>query len=249
MYISDVIEKAKALFPAEYTVEEYLKWCDELSSDIRKNYDIVYDTIKVNSPEVLLPEGVSVNEVSKIIADGKELRKTNLRDFGFMYEYGEKGRTIKKCDGTPTEFEIIYAVPHYPVRYINEDGIAVFSGNSFVCDKPFLTGDTVKITDGDKEYIVHITDIDGEVFFYGSSEIPEGERNVHFYREIIEKTLLPAPYDVAYVDFVSAMAAMYQRDSGAYKSFMDRFNEKMRDYRMYLTRNMPRPKTRFINWY
>lgn len=249
MYISDVIEQAKALFPSEYTAQEYLKWCDELSADIRKNYDIVYDKFTVNSSEVLLPEEISVNEIAKIIADGKELKKTDLRDFGFIYEYGEEGRTIKKADGIPSEFEIIYAVPHYPTRYINEEGIAVFSGNRFTCDKPFLTGDTVKITDGGKEYTVHITDMENDVFFYGGAEIPDGEREVSFCREITEKTLMPAPYDTAYIDFVNAKVAMYQGDNAAYRSFMEQYNEKMKDYRMYITRNTPRIKSRFKNWY
>ncbi len=249
MYISDCIEQAKALFPTEYTVEEYLRWCDELSSDIRKNYDIAYDQITAHSPEVLLPEEVSVNEIAKIIVDGKELKKTDLRDFGFEYEYGERGRTLRKRDGLPSSLRIIYAVPHTATRYINEDGIAVFDGNTFTCEKPFLVGDTVKITDGEKEYTVHITDMEGNMFFYSGEEIPHGERKVGFFREITEKTLMPAPYNTAYIDFVNAKAALYQRDKGAYSSFMEQFNEKMKDYRMYLTRHMPRGKSRFINWY
>ncbi|MBQ7975291.1 MAG: hypothetical protein IJ300_06350 [Clostridia bacterium] len=250
MYISDVIEQAKALHPSEYTVPEYLRWCDELSSDIRKNYCFVYDKITVHSPEILLPEGVSVNEISKITADGKELKKTDLRDFGIEYEYGLQGRTIKKTDGTASDFEIVYAVPHTPTRYINEDGTAVFSGNSFSCGSPvFVTGDTVKITDGDEAYTVHITDVDDGVFFYSGAEIPEGERQVHFYREITEKTLIPAPYDTAYMDYVNAKVSMYQGDSAAYRTFTEQYNEKMKDYRMYLTRNMPRIKSRFKNWY
>ena len=249
MYISDCIERAKALFPTEYTVQEYLMWCDELSADIRKNYDIVYDMITADSPEVLLPEGISVNEIAKIIADGKELKKTDLRDFGFEYEYGDRGRILRKTNGASGSFEIIYAVPHHPIRYTDEEGIAVFAGNTFTCDKPFLTGDTVKITDGSDEYTVHITDMEGNVFFYGGAEIPEGERTVRFYREITEKTLIPAPYDTAYIDFVNAKAAMYQGDNSAYRSFMEQFNEKMKDYRLYLTRHMPRVKSRFMNWY
>ena len=249
MYISDVIEQAKALHPTEYTVEEYIRWCDELSSDIRKNYEIVYDKITVNSSEVLLPEGVSVNEIAKITADGREIKKTDLRDFGFLYEYGERGRTVKKADGTPSRLEIVYEVPHHPTRYINEEGLASFSDSSFISDKPFLTGDTVRITDGGEEYTVHITDTEGNVCFYTGAEIPDGERKVQFYREITEKTLLPAPYDTAYMDFVNAKASMYQGDSASYRSFMEQFNKKIRDYRMYLTRHMPRTKSRFINWY
>ena len=249
MYISDVIERAKALHPTEYTVEEYIRWCDEVSADIRKNYDVIYDKFKVNSAQVLLPEDVSINEVAKVIVDGKELKKTDLRDFGFIYEYGERGRVLKKADGIPSELEVIYAVPHVPIRYIDEDGAAVFSEGSFVCGIPFVAGDTVRITDGDTDYTVHITNSDENTFFYRGEEIPEGERTVRFYREITEKTLLPAPYDTAYMDYVNAKASLYQGDQEAYRSFMEQYNEKMKDWRMYLTRNMPRIKSRLKNWY
>ena len=249
MYISDVIERAKALHPTEYTVEEYIRWCDEVSADIRKNYDVIYDKFKVKSAQVLLPEDVSINEVAKVIVDGRELKKTDLRDFGFIYEYGERGRVLKKADGIPSELEVIYAVPHAPIRYIDEDDAAVFSEGSFVCGIPFASGDTVKITDGDTEYTVHITDSDENTFFYRGAEIPEGERTVRFYREITEKTLLPAPYDTAYMDYVNAKASLYQGDQEAYRSFMEQYNEKMKDWRMYLTRNMPRIKSRLKNWY
>ena len=250
MYISDVIERAKALHPSEYTTKEYLQWCDELSADIRRNYDIQYGKIKANSSSVLLPENVSIHDISKIIMDGRELKKTDLRDFGIEYEYLPDGKLLKKTDGSISDFEIIYATAYTPIRYIDEDMDVCFSGNSFTCPgAAFMVGDTLKITADDTVYTVHIIDIGDGGFVYEGDSVPEGEKRAHVYREITDKTLLPAPYDSAYMDFINAKIALYQGDADAYQSFMSQFSTKLSDYRSWLTRNMPRTETKFKNWF
>ncbi len=246
MYITDVIQKAKQLHPTEYTDKEYLDWCDELSADIRNNYNIQYATIKCNAPEVLLPEGVDINRISKIIMDGHELKKTDLRDFGIDYAYFVEGRGIRKTDGSASDYEIIYALPHLPTRYINKEADVEFGDQSFSCtEATFAVGDSVKVDD---TYNVLITDVGENVFHYSGDIIPEGKRKAKLFLEITDKTLLPPPYDTAYMDFVNAKASLYQGDTAAYKTFMGQFNSKMLDYRSYLTRNMPRSEARFINW-
>ena len=249
MYIADVIEKAKALYPSEYTVKEYVQWCDELSADIRRNYDIQYDKLKESSVSVMLPEDVSINDISKIIMDGRELKKTDLRDFGLEYEYLSNGRVLKKTDGMVSDFEIIYAIPYTPIKYIDEDMDVAFAGNSFICHgASFVAGDTLKITHDGTVYTAHIMETGDGNFTYAGDSISDGEKKVHVYREITDKTLLPAPYDSAYIDFVNAKVSLYQGDRNAYTTFMGQFNSKINDYRQYLTRNMPRVECKWQNW-
>lgn len=248
MFISDVIEQAKALYPAEYTVKEYLTWCDELSADIRRNYDIRYGSIKACGTQVFLPPNVSVNDISKIIMDGRELCKTDLRDFGIDYIYTGGNRVLQKRMDAPSEFEIIYAVPHAPVRYIDANAPGEFNESFFSCPLSFKEGDSVKIGLGEREYAVFITKAD-KVFYYSGDTLPVFSGEAHFFREIQDKTLLPAPYDTAYVDFVNAKVALYQGDRNGYKNFTEQYNTKMSDYRQYLTRVMPRIKSKFINWF
>ena len=249
MYITDVIKQAKALHPSEYTDMEYIKWCDELSADIRRSYDIKYKRISSSGARVMLPENVTVNDVSKIIADGKELKKTDMRNFGFSYDYSKDGVVIERSGESPGTFTVIYACPYIPLRYINLDGSAVFGEGEFMAEPDFYIGDTVKITDGHTVYTVHITGFTEGGFTYTGDAVPPGEKQVHFYREITDTTLLPAPYDSAYIDFVNAKVAMYQGDENGYKTFIGQYNRKISDYRHYLTRNMPRKEAKVKNWF
>ncbi len=249
MYITEVIKQAKALRPSEYTDVEYIKWCDELSADIRRNYDIKYKSISSSGAKVMLPENVTVHDISKIIADGKELKKTDMRDFGFTYDYSEGGAVIKRSGENPGSFTVIYACPYTPLRYINLDASAVFGEGVFEAEPDFYIGDTVKITDEDTVYTVHITGFTEDGFTYTGDVVPTGEKQVHFYREITDKTLLPAPYDSAYIDFVNGKVSLYQGDVDGYKTFIGQYNRKISDYRYYLTRNMPRKEAKIKNWF
>lgn len=72
MYITNVIEIAKKLHPSEYSVEEYIRWCDELSAEIMRNYNESYSEKTETGSCVLLPPGIDIDDISKIIMDGKE---------------------------------------------------------------------------------------------------------------------------------------------------------------------------------
>ncbi len=249
MYITDVIKQAKALHPSEYTDLEYIRWCDELSADIRRNYDIEYGSISSSGAKIMLPEGITINDVSKVVADGRELKKTDLREYGFTYDYSEKGSVIKRSSLAPQSFTVIYSCPHKPLRYIDEKINALFEEGIFKAEIDLCIGDTIKITEGEAVYTVHITNFAEEGFVYEGDSVPAGEREVHFYREITDSTLIPAPYDSAYIDFVNAKVSLYQGDESAYRTFMGQFNRKMNDYRCYLTRNMPRTEAKTKNWF
>lgn len=249
MYITDVIKHAKELYPSEYTDEEYLRWCDELSADIRRNYDIKYSSITSSGASILLPAGVTINDVSKVIADGKELKKTDLRNFGFSYDYSEKGNVIKRSGEAPQDFTVIYASTHRALRYINEKKRCEFGKGYFKVELDLFIGDTIKITDGRYVYTVNITDITDEGYVYAGDNVAIGTREVDFYRVITDQTLMPPPYDSAYIDFVNARVSLYQGDDSAYRTFMGQFNRKINDYRCYLSRNMPRTDAKIRNWF
>lgn len=253
MYITNVIEIAKKLHPSEYSALEYIRWCDELSAKIMRNYNESYSEKTETGSCVLLPPGIDIDDISKIIMDGKELVKTDLRDFGIDYRYSARGRELKKNDGTVSEFRIIYRTPHDPIRYIDTDAAFTFGDGYFMCgDIDVYSGDTLTITSGEDTYTVYVIDIiaeeDGAHYLYDGDTVPEGTRTVHVYREIQDMTLLPAPYDSAYIDFCNAKVSLYQNDSAAYNAFMSQYTSKMSDYERYITRNKARVKRKFMNW-
>ena len=262
MYITDAVKQAKELHPNEYSVRECIRWCDELSSDIRRNFDERYATKTVTgAASVLLPSGVDITDISKIIMDGRELDKTDLRDFGITYEYCPKGRILKKNDGSVSDFEIIYRQPYVPIRYIdmskvltrqypNEYFTLHNGGGVRMTDSDIYVGDTLTITAGPNKYTVHITGIeDSYKFYYTGSSLPNvAGLGVNIYREIQDETLLPPPYDTAYIDFINAKVSLYQGDPEAYATFAAQYTEKLEDYRRYMNLNKPRVKKKIINW-
>lgn len=250
MYITEVITSAKSLYPSEYSLKEYLRWCDELSADIKRNYDITYNLLESTNGTAILPEGVTINDISRIVADGAELRKTDIRDAGYICEYGERGRVYKETGEAPKNLKIYYAVPYTPIRYVDEDVSLTFMPHGFsggIID--LREGDFIKITIDNTEYKGVVDGFDGESYKFTGDTLPQGTFMAHIYREIMEKTEMPAPYDTAYIDFVNAKAAFYEGDKNAYASFMSQFNSKFKEYSNYITRNKPRVKSKFYNWY
>ena len=253
MYITDVIQKAKELHPNEYTVKECIDWCDELSSDIMRNYAETYNKINVGAVhEVSLPENVNIDDVERIVMDGLELDKTNLLGFGVKWEYGPNGRVLKKTDGGISDFEIIYKLPHTPIRYIDSDCEITVSDGYFMCDDiGIFAGDTLKIKSGQNVFTVHITDIltdnDGTKYYYSGDTLTGGKVNIK--REIQDVTLLPPPYDSAYIDFVCLKVSLYQGDESGYQAFASQFASKMNNYSAYITRSKPRERKRIKNWW
>lgn len=253
MYITEAIERAKQLHPNEYSVKECIDWCDELSSDIMRNYNEQYGKITAGAAhEVLLPENVLIEDVARVIMDGKELDKTNLLGFGVQWEYSVHGRTLKKTDDGVSDFEIIYRQPHIPTRYIDTDCEITAGDGYFKCDDiGIYAGDTLKIKSGESEYTVYITDIvtgdSGTKYMYSGDTLTSG--NVNIRREIQDMTLLPAPYDAAYIDFLNMKVSLYQGDESGYQAFTAQFSAKMSDYSAYINRNKPREKKKIINWW
>lgn len=56
-----------------------------------------------------------------------------------------------------------------------------------------------------------------------------------------DETVVPAPYDSMYVDFVLAKCFYHQHDWGSYNQHMSAFNAKLEDFsKWYIARNMPK---------
>ena len=251
MYVIDAVYRAKELRPNEYTIEECLKWCDGLSADIMRNYDIKYQTLRYETNEVQLPQNVTIHDIAQIRIDGKLIPKTTLIDYGVDYKYTIDGIRFRMHDDSIKEFEIIYREPYFPIRYIDKDITVTFSDseNTFTLpeDIGLWVGDTVTIKSGDETVSLNITGIDGNTYaFAGTKPTASGS---HIFRKIQEITLMPPPYDETYVDLICAKVSLYQGDTNSYSNFINEYNTKLSDYRRWLTRSMPREKQKIINWW
>ncbi len=252
MYITEAIEKAKSLHPNEYSISECIDWCNEFSAELSKNFE--FDCICLNfggKDEILLPSGIDICDILRIYADGKLIRKTDLQDYGYIISYGENGRYFKKESDAAHDIEIICTKPYVPIRLIDKDATAEINGSQIKCNENIFVGDTLNITYNGETNTIFITGIsksENNVFTFEGTAGFTGEENVHIKREITEKTLLPSPYDTAYIDFICAKCALYQGDSETYNTFAAQVIQKLDGYRLYLSRNMPRPKAKIYNW-
>ena len=67
-----------------------------------------------------------------------------------------------------------------------------------------------------------------------------------------DETVIPAPYNLMYIDFILAKCCYYQRDYDAYNQHITAFNSRLDDYaRWFIERNMPvrESKNRVNNWW
>ena len=78
---------------------------------------------------------------------------------------------------------------------------------------------------------------------YAKSYNQEGEQEefVPISDVLSEVTLIKAPYDEMYVDFLLAKCCYYQRDYDGYNQHIVAFNSRLEDFsKWYIRRNMPK---------
>jgi len=251
MYITKAINTAKTLRPDEYTIEEYIAWCNELSCDLYLNHQKEFEKIKVhNSNQITLPENVDIYMIEKIIADGKELKKTDLYDFSNMYLYQKRGRNVFKAPSSVSDIEIIYQKPYIPIRTIDETVTVKTTPDTFETeDIGIYEGDTLVFSSGDDRYEIHVISNEGNVYNYSGDTLPDGISEYNIKRKILEKTVCPPPFDYMYVDFLIAKSALYSGDSNAYKNHMAAFSLKQAEYANWVARRRGLREKKLINWF
>ena len=92
MKIMRAIEKADALCPNPYTLEEKLDWCDEVTAEIRRNILKEYDVIEteINSRgELDLPDDIPFDRIEVVHLNGQMLNKQDFRSF--VQNFDENG--------------------------------------------------------------------------------------------------------------------------------------------------------------
>lgn len=82
MYIGEVIRRAQSYYPSEYDINEMYSWCDEVSSMLAiedRNVFVKEILYPDSKGQILLPANVGFENVISVSADGKTLKKEDLR--------------------------------------------------------------------------------------------------------------------------------------------------------------------------
>lgn len=271
MYINDVLRKVRKYYPSEYEPEEMYGWCNEVSSKLsveerqiyrRKNLPIADDGT------VLLPEGVDILNIERIIAGGTELTKEDMRNGGLVRVHSDSGSDMLVLEEPLCGSKIatvIYLEPYTPIRMIKYIGKLVFypgddAAIGINMTSEFIPGDILKIAIGEERHKnipvmaieypsepggMHLLKIPKECMPYDTQKETDGI----ITRTITEKTVCDAPYDSMYVDYLLMKISEYQRDWTAYAQYKQSYESLCGDYRKYVEERKPSKETYWKCWW
>lgn len=265
MYINEVIKLARNYLPSEYSITELYKWCNEVSAMLVIEDRCTYKEKILpiaNDGTVLLPEGVSFENVERIISGSEVIAKHDLRTASkAIYVKGRNGFIINRrtphMSGTA---RVIYLAPYEPIRLIKYKGtMTADAENKTIGIKrcEFIPGDILRITAGDIKleeiYLMSVDYADDGTAILGVegdlSALPETSEDVTITRHITEKTVCDAPFDDMYVDYILAKINLFQRDMQEYNQYMTAFNSRLAAYKEWLVNHMPQGESVLKNWW
>lgn len=239
MYLTDVIRIADELCPNPYTEEEKWHWVDEVSAllcqEYRKHYQMV--TCVLNNGCLYLPQDTEIEQIDGMWCDGVRLDKSDFHSDCS----GGAAKLWNPSLSSGKKIRISFLKSHIPVRRY------VLEGNWDTAPH-LLKLRTPDIAERDDLEITVQFDKDGNpdwekafrCFVVGLSEAgthlvqdtftAETKKHMAIRRVITDTTVLPAPYDNAYVEYLLAKMAFYQRDHEGYQAHMAQFNAALEAY-------------------
>ena len=247
MKLTEVIRRAKELYPHHYTDEEVLSWCWELTGEIYDKYKKLYTSVEWVAPdkesqtdEFVLPPGILWEDVEAVYADGRKLAKVDERSFCKEYA-GKQVKIIYRLRPEP------YVTP---VLTEGSEGEFAVAGNTITIEAAvqFVPGERLDIWRGDgeaKRYTVF--DKVGYVYTLDSEISTDGEGLYAVQKVLDAVTPVPPPHDMMYIDYVLAKVVYYQNDLEGYNKHMAMVNAHMSDYAYWYKQTNPIRQTRFVH--
>lgn len=247
MKILEVIDRVDSLYPNSYTIDEKLRWCDEVNAMISQEINEEYEALECDArenEEIALPDGIEFENIDCVYVDGLKLDKSDLRSYGlFPSVHG-----VMPC-ASFGRLRLIYIVPPKQIRNIEAIGTFNVSDNFIEMSLPsFETGDAVDIAsefdskdepyykNSDRYYICS-SDTDG-IYLDRNLDVSGDDIRLAVKRVITDSTLAPPPYDVMYIEYILARMAHYQHDYDTYKACQSQFNSWLSSYmNWHKTRN------------
>lgn len=258
MEILRAIERADALCPNPYTLEEKLSWCDEVTAEIRRNIIKIYDMIETEiggAGELLLPEDIPFERIELAFVGDRRLEKQDFRSFVSGFSMSNSGF------GAARKIKVVFLTMPEPIRTTEIYG-------EFNTGDSIIEIETAPFTEGDRIEIVHLSDLETEPD-WSSAElayvievqpdkiildhdaVPAQTGAYLAIRRVVDEVTAvdEAPYDGMYIEYILAKMALYQHDYVGYNAHMTQYNtlyETLR--REYKTRNPLTTQVRFKNY-
>ena len=266
MYIQEVIRKVREIYPNEYSLRELYSWCDEVSAGLTQTDRPTYRECKLPvsaDGTVVLPHGVKAEYIERVIADGRELNREDIRTLGkkTINIKGYNSYVENTSHTRPSSVTVIYQKPYSPIRlpiYKGRSEIDAENGIIYVDNNEFITNDILIVQTGDKtlsELPLIATSYSAEkdkiaLEFGVALDIDTGVyETTTITRVVTEETVCDAPFDSMYVDYILAQIGRFQGDNTAYNGNMVLYNGKLQQYKTWLVQRMPNDNNTFKNWW
>ena len=245
MKILKAIEKADALCPNKYSLEEKIEWCDELSADLKRNVIKEYEVIETKGSskgEITLPDGLDINNIECVYIGNTLIEKQDFRSF----MVGAKDLNVSS-----KKLKLIYLKQPERIRATEIAGV-FNTGSNFIeiALAPFVVGDKIQITDDGANYESYVLEVQPEKMILEEDVLtPKTGANLTIKRIITDETVIDSPYDNMYVEFLLAKMALYQHDYAGYNAHMVQYNSLYDSLRRdYKSRNPLTTITNFKNY-
>ncbi len=258
MEILRAIERADALCPNHYTLEEKLCWCDEVTAQLRRDIIKVYDMIETEIDEtgnVMLPDDIPFERVENIFFNNQMFEKQDFRSF-----VSETIESNVKYE-PPKKIKVVYLAMPKPIVRREIKGEFNTSENVIeITSSPFGEGDKIEICvlsnieeepNWDKSHSVYVLEkTDDKILLDRDVLEAQSGAPLAIRRVITDFTVIDeAPYDTMYIEYILAKMALYQHDFGSYNAHMMQFNSMYEALRReYKTRNPLTTEVRFKNF-
>lgn len=258
MEILRAIERADALCPNPYTLEEKLSWCDEVSAELRRNIIKVYDVLETeidSRGEVILPDDIPFERIELAFAGNRRIEKQDFRSFISGYYEGNS------VSGKAWPLRLVYLTLPEPIRFPDIRGEFNTGDNTIEIEgHPFVEGDKIEILSLDsldeepqwemaKTAYVMESQPDMIILDRDEAEAQTGAKLA--IRRVVEDLteIDEAPYDRMYIEYILAKIALYQHDYTSYNAHMTQYNSLYETLRReYKSRNPLTTEVRFVNY-
>lgn len=233
MKIMEAIERADALCPNHYTLEEKLSWCDEVSAELRRGPMKTYDMIETEIDSfgcVQLPDGLPFERIEAVFYNEKLLDKQDFRSF--IRDYKDSGMAF----AMPKHIKAVYLTLPEKIRNIDIRGEFDTGVNCIEMEfQPFKEEDKLEIAEisdledtpvWEEAVSAYVMEAWQDKIILDRDELTAQTGARLAIRRIIDDVteIDEAPYDSMYIEYILAKAALYQHDYVGYNAHMTQYN-------------------------
>lgn len=237
MEILSAINAADKLSPNKFTLDEKLRWCNEVTAAIRRSVKKQYATVETVitcADDIYPPDDIPFSDIEMIYIDGIPIQKADFRSLPYL-NHGELNKNFGINFTTPKRMRIVYLDMPAELREIEIKG-------EFKTDTDRVYGDELPFAESDNILIAELDNINDEPDWENAKDscviandgqtlilpydtlTPATKVYLAIKRVIDDETEADAPYDRMYIEYILAKGALYQHDYDTYAAHIAQYN-------------------------